>query len=162
MPTRGSFGPSSRASGWSASQSSSAFTSRPSKSLESTVTVPPDSPKPRESQVSTLNPALRSGPTPTLPVASLVAASAFFSRLPAHPWVCRIVAADSPGLQTGRAMQGDVDRGAVERAHDGIAGDGRRRAREHERCGQDEGASGDGHRRHRRRPPCGQAPVHGL
>ena len=105
MPARGSLGPSSVASGWSASQSSRACTSRPSLSLESTVTVPPDSPNPRESHVSTLKPALRSGPTPTLPVASLLAASGFFSRLPAQPWVCRIVGARVPGLQPFREVE---------------------------------------------------------
>ena len=54
MPARGSPGPSSCASGRVAIQSSSAWTSRPSKSALSTCAVPPDVPKPRGSQVSTL------------------------------------------------------------------------------------------------------------
>ena len=85
MPTRGSPAASSSASGWVASQSISADTSRASLSGASTVTVPPEFPKPRESQVRTLKPALRSGPTPTLPVASSLAASGLVWREPAQP-----------------------------------------------------------------------------
>src|SRR4051794_36458912 len=86
MPTRGSPARSSCASGCLATKSISALTSRPSKSLESTSTVPPELPKPRASQVSTLKPALRSAPTPTLPTASSLALSGFVSREPPQPW----------------------------------------------------------------------------
>jgi hypothetical protein len=55
--------------------------------------VPPDWPKPRESQVRTLKPALRSGPVPTFPVLSDDALSGLVSRLPPQPCVCRIVGA---------------------------------------------------------------------
>ena len=97
MPARGSPGASSCCSGWVASQSSSADTSRPSKSLESTSTVPPDSPKPRESHVSTLKPALRSGPRPTWPKGASVELFSSLSRTAPHPWVSRIVGAFWPG-----------------------------------------------------------------
>ena len=96
MPTRGSPLASSCASGCWASQSISALTSRPSASGESTVTVPPELPNPRLSQVSTLNPALRSAPTPTLPVASSLLASGLVSREPPQPWPSRIVGAFPP------------------------------------------------------------------
>ena len=97
MPARGSPGASRRASGWVASQSSSACTSRPSKSLESTVTVPPDSPKPRESHVSTLKPAARSAADPTAPKPSRPPESSPRSRTSPQPWVIRIVGARAPG-----------------------------------------------------------------
>src|SRR5215217_221294 len=61
--------------------------------------MPPESPKPRESHVSTLKPALRSGPTPTLPVCSLEPAFGLVSRLPPQPWVWRIVGARPPGAR---------------------------------------------------------------
>jgi hypothetical protein len=57
MPTRGSPGPSSRASGWAAMKSISACASRASNSGWSIITVPPEPPNPRASQVTTLNPA---------------------------------------------------------------------------------------------------------
>jgi hypothetical protein len=96
MPTRGSPAASSLASGCWASQSISADTSRPSASGESTVTVPPLLPKPRESQVRTLKPALRRAPTPTLPVVSSLLASGSVSREPPQPWPSRIVGAFPP------------------------------------------------------------------
>src|SRR3954451_21973094 len=99
MPTRGSPGLSSLASGCLASQLSSACTSRPSKSLESTSTVPPDCPNPRESQVSTLKPARRSGPVPTLPVRLDDALSGLVSRVPPQPWVWRTVGAFWPAFR---------------------------------------------------------------
>src|SRR5260370_39586992 len=58
IPTRGSPGASSCASGRVATQSSIAWTSRPSKLGSSISTDPPDSPNPRGSQVKTLNPSL--------------------------------------------------------------------------------------------------------
>ena len=54
MPSRGSPGLSSAASGCAATQSISPWVSRPSTSGLSTSTVPPDLPNPRGSQVSTL------------------------------------------------------------------------------------------------------------
>jgi hypothetical protein len=54
MPTRGSFGPSSSASGVVPTKSISACTSRASKSGELKFTMPPDPPMPRGSQVSVL------------------------------------------------------------------------------------------------------------
>ncbi len=85
MPTRGSPAASSCASGCFASQSISAITSRASLSGASTVTVPPEFPNPRASQVRTLKPALRSGPTPTLPVVSSLAAFGSVWREPPQP-----------------------------------------------------------------------------
>ena len=102
MPARGSPGPSSCASGCLATKSSSAWTSRPSLPCQSTVTVPPESPNPRESQVSTLKPALRSAAAPTLPVDSLVAPSPVASRVPPQPCVMRMVGARSPAGGPGR------------------------------------------------------------
>src|SRR4051812_36688139 len=99
MPTRGSPIASSRASGCWASQSISALTSRTSASGESTCTVPPEEPKPRASQVSTLKPALRSGPSPTLPVCSLLALLGSVSREPPQPWPSRTVGAFWPGAR---------------------------------------------------------------
>ena len=96
MPTRGSPALSSWASGCCASQSISAETSRPSASGESTVTVPPELPNPRASHVSTLKPALRSAPTPTLPVVSSLAALGSVWREPPQPWPSRIVGAFPP------------------------------------------------------------------
>ena len=96
MPTRGSPAASSCASGCCASQSISAITSRASLSGASTVTVPPELPNPRLSQVSTLKPALRSAPTPTLPVVSSLAAFGSVAREPAQPWPWRIVGAFPP------------------------------------------------------------------
>ena len=60
------------------------------------MTVPPELPKPRLSHVRTLKPALRNAPTPTLPVASSLAASGFVSREPPQPWPSRIVGALPP------------------------------------------------------------------
>src|SRR3954447_1130797 len=97
MPARGSPGASSCCSGWVASQSSRAETSRPSKSFESTSTVPPDSPKPRESHVRTLKPARRRGARPTCPTGASVALFSSLSRTAPHPWVSRIVGALWPG-----------------------------------------------------------------
>ena len=52
--------------------------------------------EPAESQVRTLKPALRSAPTPTLPVASSLAAFGLVSREPPQPWPSRIVGAFPP------------------------------------------------------------------
>ena len=75
------------------------------------MTVPPELPNPRLSQVSTLKPALRSAPTPTLPVASSLLASGLVSREPPQPWPSRIVGAFA-ALRGG--MEGEDDLGAVE------------------------------------------------
>src|SRR5512133_897598 len=99
MPARGSPGASSCCSGWVASQSSRAETSRPSKSLASTSTVPPASPKPRESHVRTLKPARRSGPRPTWPTGASVALFSSRSRTAPQPWVSRIVGAFCPAAR---------------------------------------------------------------
>ena len=121
MPTRGSPALSSCASGCWASQSISAMTSRASASGESTVTVPPELPKPRLSQVRTLKPALRSAPTPTLPVVSSLVASGLVSREPPQPWPSRIVGAFPP---LGDGMEGEDDLRAVEGRDRGVAGVG--------------------------------------
>ncbi len=60
------------------------------------VTVPPESPKPRESQVRTLKPAFRSAAVPAC--AALDGPSGFRSRLPPQPWVMRIVGARLPSF----------------------------------------------------------------
>ena len=96
----------------------------PRSPCESTCTVPPDSPNPRESQVSTLKPARRSGPVPTLPVAFEDALSGF----------CVAAAAPAVRLQDRRrplpaglrGVEADVDLRAVERGDDGIASGGGR------------------------------------
>ena len=98
MPTRGSLLRSSLASFCLASQSISALTSRASASGESTSTVPPELPNPRASHVSTLKPALRSGPRPTWPSASVLVLFGFVSREPPQPWPSSTVGAFLPAF----------------------------------------------------------------
>ena len=123
MPARGSPAASSCCSGCVASQSSSAETSRPSKSLESTSTVPPDSPKPRESHVSTLKPARRSGPRPTWPTGASVALFSSLSRVGAPA----VRLEDRRRLLARREALGREEAGADRRAVEGR--DDRRRGR---------------------------------
>ena len=86
--------------------------------------MPPDWPKPRESQVSTLKPALRSGAAPTLPIASLVVPVPSASRLPPQPWVIRIVGAFAPGASPSAGWKEVDDRRAVGGGDDRVAGGG--------------------------------------
>ena len=139
MPTRGSPLASSCASGCWASQSISALTSRPSASGESTVTVPPELPNPRLSHVSTLKPALRSAPTPTLPV-DLVARGVRVGLPRAAPAVALEDRRRLPALRGG--VEGEDDLGAVERCDGGVAGLGGGGRGEDERRGEEEGAHG--------------------
>ena len=134
MPTRGSPALSSCASGCCASQSSSACTSRASASGESTVTVPPEFPNPRLSHVRTLKPALRSAPTPTLPVASSEAASGLVWREPPQPWPCEDRGCLRPAR---RGMEGEHDLRPVEGRDRGVAGVRGRR-------GDEQGGEGEG------------------
>jgi hypothetical protein len=83
------------------------------ESLASTSTVPPDSPKPRESHVSTLKPARRSGrgrPGRRRQRGAVLV----LSRAAPQPWVSRIVGAFWPGARPSAGKKLGADRRAVE------------------------------------------------
>ena len=110
--------------GW-ASQSSSAETSRPSCRRQSTVTVPPESPNPRESQVSTLKPAFRSAADADVAGRLALAASGLRSREPPQPWAIedrrRPLAARSRGGSSRAARSPSNERTTSSRAVAGAA-----------------------------------------